>query len=203
MKTLYTLTFSLLILFIYNTKGQSITQSVQDAIQTTRTLNQTKKEITGQTQREREVKQKETQEREDMKLKLSELKGSYYDLDHRIELVENVNKQIDDENDRLYKRIYALEQETDRLKAENESYRRSFSELVERINRLEITSTQPSQPTQSEPSGVYSVISTPKSSSHRTYTPKSSQYYIRGPRGGCYYLTASGRKQYVDRSLCN
>ena len=25
----------------------------------------------------------------------------------------------------------------------------------------------------------------------------------RGPRGGCYYLTASGRKQYVDRSLCN
>ncbi|GAB3701178.1 hypothetical protein GCM10027592_29030 [Spirosoma flavus] len=33
----------------------------------------------------------------------------------------------------------------------------------------------------------------------RTY----SQYYIRGPRGGCYYLTASGRKQYVDRSLCN
>ncbi|QDK80883.1 hypothetical protein EXU85_20610 [Spirosoma sp. KCTC 42546] len=31
----------------------------------------------------------------------------------------------------------------------------------------------------------------------------SSNYYIRGPRGGCYYLTASGRKQYVDRSLCN
>lgn len=31
----------------------------------------------------------------------------------------------------------------------------------------------------------------------------SSQYYIRGPRGGCYYLTSSGRKQYVDRSMCN
>ncbi|MVM36983.1 hypothetical protein GO730_03735 [Spirosoma sp. HMF3257] len=25
----------------------------------------------------------------------------------------------------------------------------------------------------------------------------------RGPRGGCYYITGSGRKQYVDRSLCN
>jgi len=32
---------------------------------------------------------------------------------------------------------------------------------------------------------------------------EKSSYYIRGPRGGCYYLSASGRKQYVDRSLCN
>ena len=27
--------------------------------------------------------------------------------------------------------------------------------------------------------------------------------YIRGPRGGCYYISGSGRKVYVDRSLCN
>ena len=27
--------------------------------------------------------------------------------------------------------------------------------------------------------------------------------YITGPRGGCYYLSSSGRKVYVDRSLCN
>jgi hypothetical protein len=27
--------------------------------------------------------------------------------------------------------------------------------------------------------------------------------YITGPRGGCYYLSGSGRKVYVDRSLCN
>ena len=27
--------------------------------------------------------------------------------------------------------------------------------------------------------------------------------YIRGERGGCYYINASGRKQYVDHSLCN
>lgn len=36
--------------------------------------------------------------------------------------------------------------------------------------------------------------------------PPSRNYdngYIRGPRGGCYYYTSSGRKQYVDRSLCN
>ena len=27
--------------------------------------------------------------------------------------------------------------------------------------------------------------------------------YIRGPRGGCYYISSSGRKVYVDRSMCN
>src|SRR6185503_4215114 len=31
----------------------------------------------------------------------------------------------------------------------------------------------------------------------------ASDGYIRGPRGGCYYLSGSGRKVYVDRSLCN
>lgn len=33
--------------------------------------------------------------------------------------------------------------------------------------------------------------------------PASSGNYIRGPRGGCYYINGSGRKQYVDRGLCN
>lgn len=32
--------------------------------------------------------------------------------------------------------------------------------------------------------------------------PASDRQYFTGPRGGCYYITASGRKQYVDRSLC-
>jgi hypothetical protein len=27
--------------------------------------------------------------------------------------------------------------------------------------------------------------------------------YIRGPRGGCYYYTRSGRKRYVERSMCS
>jgi uncharacterized protein YgiM (DUF1202 family) len=30
-----------------------------------------------------------------------------------------------------------------------------------------------------------------------------ARVYFRGPRGGCYYLSGSGRKVYVDRSLCN
>lgn len=31
----------------------------------------------------------------------------------------------------------------------------------------------------------------------------TSNGYIRGSRGGCYYLSASGRKVYVDRGMCN
>jgi hypothetical protein len=27
--------------------------------------------------------------------------------------------------------------------------------------------------------------------------------YIRGPRGGCYTVSSSGRKRYVDRSMCD
>ncbi len=30
-----------------------------------------------------------------------------------------------------------------------------------------------------------------------------SRGYYTGPRGGCYTYSASGRKRYVDRSLCN
>ena len=31
---------------------------------------------------------------------------------------------------------------------------------------------------------------------------KGNRTYVKGPRGGCYYVTASGRKEYVDRSMC-
>ena len=36
-------------------------------------------------------------------------------------------------------------------------------------------------------------------------TPSSAgaRGYYRGPRGGCYTYSASGRKRYVERSLCN
>lgn len=48
---------------------------------------------------------------------------------------------------------------------------------------------------------------TTRSESVSSGTPSSrSSYgrtYIRGPRGGCYYYSSSGRKVYVDRSLCN
>jgi uncharacterized protein YgiM (DUF1202 family) len=48
--------------------------------------------------------------------------------------------------------------------------------------------------------------STPQSltsSRGRRRSSAESRRYHRGLRGGCYFYTSSGRKEYVDRSLCN
>ena len=39
-------------------------------------------------------------------------------------------------------------------------------------------------------------------SGSETKVVKGNRTYIKGPKGGCYYVTASGRKEYVDRSMC-
>lgn len=49
----------------------------------------------------------------------------------------------------------------------------------------------------------YSSSSSSRSATYRPPRTSSYRTYYRGPRGGCYYLTASGNKQYVDRSMCN
>lgn len=55
--------------------------------------------------------------------------------------------------------------------------------------------------TQSAPSRPDRVESTPIQSS--TTTQSTTGGYIRGPRGGCYYINKSGKKVYVDHSLCH
>jgi hypothetical protein len=52
-----------------------------------------------------------------------------------------------------------------------------------------------SHPSRSRSDAVRSSDSGARAGSGRTF--------IRGPRGGCYYYSSSGRKVYVDRSLCN
>lgn len=54
-------------------------------------------------------------------------------------------------------------------------------------------------------SGVFGVLKEVQNQNrtHRSTRASSTPYYIRGPRGGCYYITGSGRKEYVDRNLCN
>lgn len=57
-------------------------------------------------------------------------------------------------------------------------------------------------------SGDYSALSeTPAAAdeaANENATPKhkASSRYHTGPRGGCYTISASGKKRYVDRSLC-
>ncbi len=51
----------------------------------------------------------------------------------------------------------------------------------------------------------YQVSDNSRQSVSAPTTPRSSSQsgLIRGPRGGCYYYSGSGRKVYVDRSMCN
>lgn len=76
-------------------------------------------------------------------------------------------------------------------------------------NTLEFISTQGSvsEPPQQQivvPDSKPSTPSVPRSRPSRPVkSTVSDRGYITGPRGGCYYLSGSGRKVYVDRSLCN
>lgn len=58
---------------------------------------------------------------------------------------------------------------------------------------------------QTQPIRVDSVSNTTKipEREQRSVPTQMSEGYIRGPRGGCYYISGSGRKVYVDRSMCN
>ena len=78
-------------------------------------------------------------------------------------------------------------------------------------NTIEFITTQGSSPATSRPQSVapdYRSATLP--TQRREGLPETparstgtSRGYITGPRGGCYYYSASGRKVYVDRSLCN
>jgi hypothetical protein len=80
-------------------------------------------------------------------------------------------------------------------------------------NTLEFINAQRStaQPLEQNVSPIYtpSTAPAPRRDSSPDTVPDTGGYtrpdrtYIRGPRGGCYYLSPSGRKVYVDRSLCN
>ena len=78
-------------------------------------------------------------------------------------------------------------------------------------NTLEFISTQESvsdPPTEQTvvPDYIPSAPSVPQRERSRETPARSTaadRGYIRGPRGGCYYISSSGRKVYVDRSLCN
>ena len=49
-------------------------------------------------------------------------------------------------------------------------------------------------------SSSLSTAQTLKSASRASAS--SGRTYTRGPRGGCYYVSGSGKKVYVDRSMC-
>lgn len=65
-----------------------------------------------------------------------------------------------------------------------------------------------SQKTYSSSGTTYQSAAPQASYKASSIVPSTSSYssgsgYYRGPRGGCYTYSSSGRKRYVDRSLCN
>jgi endonuclease YncB( thermonuclease family) len=63
----------------------------------------------------------------------------------------------------------------------------------------------PNAPTRPRPTAKEQTPETPVSTqpAQPTAEPSDGRTYIKGERGGCYYLNSSGKKTYVDRSLCN
>jgi hypothetical protein len=69
-----------------------------------------------------------------------------------------------------------------------------------------VQGTNSSQPTEQSTAPLYtppSTPTTPSTPSNRSSSNSEHRGYIRGSRGGCYYISGSGRKVYVDRSMCN
>ena len=65
------------------------------------------------------------------------------------------------------------------------------------------TPTPPPRLSEQTITPVYTPKPPPPSGGHTPRSSGANPDYIRGPRGGCYYISASGRKVYVDRSMCN
>jgi hypothetical protein len=54
------------------------------------------------------------------------------------------------------------------------------------------------------PSPAAAVPANPSPAVASTQSSSSeTRSYTKGPKGGCYYMSSSGRKVYVDHSLCN
>ena len=66
-----------------------------------------------------------------------------------------------------------------------------------------ITSTPSQRLSEQSITPDYTPKTSPPSDGHTPPSSSANSGYIRGPRGGCYYISGSGRKVYVDRSMCN
>jgi endonuclease YncB( thermonuclease family) len=63
--------------------------------------------------------------------------------------------------------------------------------------------SQPKREAPSTPTGSSNSNNNSGSNGSSSSKPSSDRTYVRGPRGGCYYINSSGKKTYVDKSLCS
>lgn len=76
-----------------------------------------------------------------------------------------------------------------------------WSAVLERGETTGYVSRTTNSLRRSRPDAIRPLLPSGRSRSRRGSS--GSQVYHLGPRGGCYYYTGSGRKEYVDRSLCH
>jgi len=65
------------------------------------------------------------------------------------------------------------------------------------------TPVLPSSPAAMTSSGNSAATSPPTQVASSQPATSETRTYTRGPKGGCYYINSSGRKVYVDHSLCS
>ena len=204
-------------------------QVFEDAVQAQSANEQRSKDAKTLDRQEKEDRYTAIQQQDSRQESLMELKLAIKNLQGQIEPIKAINAQISRDNTHLSLRLSKNEQELEELKKVNQNLVLLSEVLADRVSTLEKTPIKTSQvkPATNTPvetvnfgemtvidgssvrkttSGAVSVQSgsthttyTPRS----TYTPKASQRYFTGPRGGCFYYTASGRKEYVSRTLCN
>ncbi|WP_460926286.1 hypothetical protein [Spirosoma agri] len=130
-----------------------------------------------------------------------DLENCQYELGVVSKQLRDVRNQAKSELKPLQDRISSQEKELEAYRKEIASLKAKNEDLHDKYSRLQASSDATIQSGRvgtvdgSSRSGSYHATSSYRTSQARTY--------YTGPRGGCYYLTGSGRKQYVDRSLCN
>ena len=87
------------------------------------------------------------------------------------------------------------------------SVKRSLCDSTATSQAKSTDSTPTSAPSSQTQADTTKKSSTAASGTQATANPpaqkiKDGKTYVTGPKGGCYYVTASGRKQYVDHSMC-
>jgi len=88
--------------------------------------------------------------------------------------------------------------------AEQETIKLRIKELELRKQVLELEAQKVQQPqSQSQPQSYRQPSGQLQNMVPSSSSASRSSGYIRGPRGGCYTFSSSGRKHYVDRSMCD
>ncbi|MEZ0611990.1 hypothetical protein ACAW74_25990 [Fibrella sp. WM1] len=208
----------------------SIPEAVGQVVEVKRTVDAYGDQKRQQTQEAKEAQYAAIQEREQLQAGYTEMRTNYLTLREELNALKTQLTDLRQENGNLRSQLATLNVQVENLKSNEVLLRQTLIVLTDRpkeqptvtpkpapvkpvepvvsMGEVEVTDSpvtrQSSGSSSSRKASVYSY-----SSPSTSYTPRAApvrraqQVYHLGPRGGCYYWTNSGRKEYVDRSLCH